>query len=236
MAIKNAKIKCWQELCRTIEEDPWGLAYKIVTKKLLGRKPIPGVTEPTWAKQIVETLFPTRERRTRIKTERRVVTQETPFSSGELREAAKSLKLGKAPGPDMIPNEVLKLVVEEWPEFLLETYNACLRDGRFPNCWKEQTLVLLHKTGKPLNEPSSYRPLCMLDSLGKMLEKLIANRLSQQIETQGGLSDRQYGFRRGRSTIDAIATVVANAKRSQEQKGFCAVITIDVKNAFNTAK
>lgn len=62
----------------------------------------------------------------------------------------------------------------------------------------------------------------------------------RKLKPREGLSDKQYGFRRGRSTVDAIAEVVSSAKRSvgrnQKQKGYCAAITIDIKNPFNTAR
>ena len=49
------------------------------------------------------------------------------------------------------------------------------------------------------SDPSSYRPLCMLDSAGKLLEKLFQRRLAAAIETAGGFWERQYGFWLGRS-------------------------------------
>ncbi|KAH8342698.1 hypothetical protein KR059_003696, partial [Drosophila kikkawai] len=70
-----------------------------------------------------------------------------------------------------------------------------------------QRLVLISKgKGDPLT-PSAYRPLCMLNTTGKLLEKLVKPRLAAAIERGGGLSPRQNGFRPGRSTIGAIQEV-----------------------------
>ncbi|CAB0038342.1 unnamed protein product, partial [Trichogramma brassicae] len=80
-------------------------------------------------------------------------------------------------------------------------------------CWKRQRLVLLPKPGKPPEEPSSYRPLCMLDTAGKILERIICDRLEAITESPEGLSDHQYGFRKGRSTINAIENVIAHRSR-----------------------
>lgn len=63
----------------------------------------------------------------------------------------------------------------------------------------------------------------MIDSLGKLFECLILNRLQIQIDELGGLSNNQYGFRKGKM-------------ESKTTKEFCTIITLDVKNAFNTAK
>ena len=62
-AIKSSKRRCWIELCRTIDEDLWGLPYRLVTKKLVGRQPIPGLACPERMREIVNTLFPVQEKR-----------------------------------------------------------------------------------------------------------------------------------------------------------------------------
>lgn len=80
----------------------------------------------------------------------------------------------------------------------------------------------------------------MLDTAGKMLERLLLQRLDQHLDTtEGGRSDRQYGFRKGRSTVDAIRAVMEVALRAAEghfrDRKLCALVSLDVKNAFNTA-
>jgi len=79
----------------------------------------------------------------------------------------------------------------------------------------------------------------MLDSVGKLLERILLERLYEHLATPGGHSPNQYGFRRGRSTEDAIGRVLETARwatsgnpRFQE---LCVLITLDVKNAFNMA-
>ncbi|CAB0034884.1 unnamed protein product [Trichogramma brassicae] len=125
----------------------------------------------------------------------------------------------------------------------LRVYTMCLETGVFPSGWKRQRLVLLPKPGKPPDEPSSYRPLCMLDTAGKILERIICDRLEAFTERPGGLSERQYGFRKGRSTIDAIDDVISTAREAiagkrwyRGTKEYCAVVTLDVRNAFNSAR
>ena len=89
-------------------------------------------------------------------------------------------------------------------EILLEAFNSCNREGRFFADWKKQRLVLLRKGSKPLKEASSYRPICLLDTMGKLLEELIIQRLQTLLVGENGLSENQFGFRKGRSTVDAI--------------------------------
>lgn len=89
----------------------------------------------------------------------------------ELKAMTTKLPFGKAPGPDGIPNEVLSRVARAKPQALLQVFNLCLRQSVFPESWKEARLVLLHKgEDKPCEEPSSFRPLSMLNTTGNTLE------------------------------------------------------------------
>lgn len=106
--------------------------------------------------------------------------------------------------------------------------------------WKRANFVLIHKGhDKPRDVPSSYRPISLLDGVGKVFERLLLNRLYTHIEAVGALSERQYGFRRSRSTMDAISDVLKVAKASGsgsvQYRDLCVLITLDVKNAFNSA-
>ncbi|CAB0030769.1 unnamed protein product [Trichogramma brassicae] len=120
------------------------------------------------------------------------------------------------------------------------------QEGCFPTRWKRQRarLVLMLKPGKPAMEPSSYRPLCMLDTAGKIRRKDHSwSRLETHTEGPAGLADSQYGFRKGRSTVDAIQAVLSTARSAisgkrwhRGTKEYCAIITLDVRNAFNSAR
>lgn len=78
----------------------------------------------------------------------------------------------------------------------------------FPNDWKVSRSVLLKKPDKPPESLTSFRPICLLNTIGKLLERIIANRLYDFIESNQLLSRYQFGFRRGCSTVDAIKRVV----------------------------
>ena len=74
------------------------------------------------------------------------------------------------------------------------------------------------------------------------MESIIADRFRQTLESATGLSDKQFGFRRGRSTLNAIAKVmritteaISRVRRREDAKKYCAIVTLDTKNAFNSA-
>ncbi|CAB0029769.1 unnamed protein product [Trichogramma brassicae] len=241
-AIKTSKRLCWNKLCDEVNEDVWGKPYETVMSRLRGPR-VNSPSSPSLVRRIVAALFP------RVPDEPALLP---PPQAGaivpavtleELRGACRRINDHTAPGPDGVPNSALKIAIDTRPDIFLQVYTACLRTGVFPACWKRQRLVLLPKPGKPPEEPSSYRPLCMLDTAGKILERIICDRLEAITESPEGLSDHQYGFRKGRSTINAIESVIAAAREAiagkrwnRGTKKYCAVVTLDVKNAFNSAR
>ena len=102
--------------------------------------------------------------------------------------------------------------------------------------------MLISKKGKPNEDPSSYRPLCMLATVWEILERVLVTRLEKALTNAGGLSPNQHGFCRRKSTIDGTERVHQTAREVIKvdrwmygTKEYCLVLTIDVKNAFNSA-
>jgi len=92
-------------------------------------------------------------------------------SAEEVLRVLNTILDDKTPGTDGIPNKVLKIAIRANTKEYVDMYNACLTEGVLPSRWKTQRLVLIPKGEKPAEEPSSYRPLCMLDTVGKVLER-----------------------------------------------------------------
>ena len=106
--------------------------------------------------------------------------------------------------------------------------------NRFP--W----LVLISNGKGDPRLPNSWRPLVLLDTAGKSYEKMLQPRILRAVETAGDLSPRQYGFRRGNSTIDAISSIVRVIENGQTgnyySRKITILVTLDVKNAFNSER
>lgn len=239
-AISRSKEQLYESLTAEAKRNPWGRAYQIIKTKMKGKSP-PSPSCPLFLQEIVRNLFPYQNTETAVRQENQSGIPDVAES--EVLAAVDSIKVNKSPGVDGIPNIALKLIIKKRLDLFADLYTACLKEQIFPKVWKIQRLVLIPKKGKPLHEPSSYRPLCMLDTAGKILEKIIVARLEQYTEGPNGLSNYQYGFRKQRSTIDAIEKVTNIAKAALEgtrwrggDKEYCAVVTLDVKNAFNSAK
>lgn len=231
-AIKKAKERCWKELIEEVDNDVWGNGYKIVTKK--HRKQLPTKLEGQELKDTVDTLFPNRP--IPIWTRNDIEGEIPNIKTEEVLLAAKALKDKKAPGEDGIPPEVVKIAAKCRPEIIAEVMTNIVKDGRIPKTWKRAKLVLLPKPGK---NPPAYRPICLLPTMAKLFEGILRNRIMAELEVKRGISEHQYGFIPGKSTIDAINEVINIAKTGKKQhwsnRELVMAIALDVKNAFNSA-
>lgn len=235
-AIQQSKTRCFNQMRNSADDDPWGLAYKTVMQSVKGPR-APQPTCPILLEQIVLALFPPQEERRNQQYAPNALVP--PVTIEEVMQKLHRIQDSKAPGPDGVPNVVFKTAVRSKPQMFAELYSVCLKEGVFPSRWKLQRLVLLLKPGKQPDLPAAYRPLCMLDTVGKMFERIISDRLQEYLEANSGLSDMQFGFRKARSTVDAIRIVTNIATEAcsggYSKMKYCAVITLDVKNAFNSA-
>ena len=106
-----------------------------------------------------------------------------------------SLDLSKASGPDCIPAVVLKNCEPGLSYVLAELLNKCLQECCFPDCWKVSSVVTVFKNIGERFTAKSYRPVSLLSVVSKVFEKLVNNRIVDQLEKCGLFSDFQYGFR-----------------------------------------
>ena len=82
--------------------------------------------------------------------------------------------------------------------------------------------------------------ICLLDTMVKLLEEMIFQRLQGHMVGENSLSENQFGFRKGRFKVDSIQAEVDIATKARrgtgKRKGFCVLISIEIRNAFNTAR
>lgn len=218
---------------RTQGNPPPALLRTLVTGRLGRRLP---VLPPDVLRRSVTTLFPTHPPTPYAC----LVAPAVPaFTADELEGAWRKMTPRKSSGPDGIPPEAVRLAADVVPDAMLQLFNRLLLRGEFPSCWRTARLVLLQKTGKPEGNPSSYRPLCLLNTLGKLFEQLLLQRLNGELDRTGGLAEHQYGFRQRRSTVDALQAVMrlvdAAASGTHRTREIPVVLALDVRNAFNSA-
>jgi hypothetical protein len=230
LQIRRAKDAAWKKLIQEVDENPWGRGYRIATRKFV--RTVPPSREEVEA--AVTRLFPVRD----VPEWRRWPHAPAEmFTEEELEVAVGRLAKRKAPGPDGIPPEAVRTATRMAPRVILAVMNGALEGRTFPERWRRAKLVLIPKDDG--TEDRKFRPICLIDALGKVLEHLIKARLQKEVDERGGLSDNQFGFRQGLSTMDAVEEVLKVARFSNSgswgRKEYCGLVALDVENAFNTA-
>ncbi|KAF4233525.1 hypothetical protein CNMCM6805_009182 [Aspergillus fumigatiaffinis] len=109
--------------------------------------------------------------------------------------------------------------------------------GYYPDQWKRARIVVLRKPGKPdYTVPEAYRPISLLNTLEKILEAVMARRLSFWAENHKLLPDTQFGGRPGRNTEQALLVLANAIDRAWQRSKVVTLIAIDLKGAFNGVK
>ena len=90
---------------------------------------------------------------------------------------------------------------------ILQLFNKIWIYANFPKDWLHSTVVPIFKPGKPINFSSSYRPISLISSLCKIMEKIVIQRLNWYLEPNDLISEFQSGFRSLRRTTDHILRV-----------------------------
>jgi hypothetical protein len=152
----------------------------------------------------------------------------------EVQAALRGLKLGKAPGPSGVPNRALKHLPMRAVLLLVHIFNVVLRTHHFPTGWKHARVISILKPGKDPAQPTSYRPISLLDTIGKVFEKILLTRILCVVGERGLLRDEQFGFRPRHSTSLQLARLVARVTRNLGEKRLTGAVFLDVAKAFDT--
>lgn len=163
-------------------------------------------------------------------------TAELPIrfaSPSEVNELIRRLPLKKAPGSDLIPNIVLKNLTRKGVAALTKIFNACISLGYFPYCWKKAEIIVFHKPNKPKNSTSSYRPISLLPTMSKLLEKIIQKRLFRYVDSAQVILPHQFGFQPKHSTLHQLQRLTECIVHGFENKEYCAAAFLDVSQAFD---
>ncbi|KAL3251837.1 hypothetical protein ABHI18_010427 [Aspergillus niger] len=116
-----------------------------------------------------------------------------------------------APGRDGIPTLVWKHLWTSLKEIITTIFTRSVDLGYYPREWKQARIIVLRKPAKPnYTVPGAYRPISLLNTLGKLLEAVMARRLSYWAEQHKLLPDTQFEGRPGRNAEEALL-VLANA-------------------------
>ena len=140
-------------------------------------------------------------------------------TENELSKVIRKLPNGKAPGPDGIPNEVWKRILNTVGKELARVITGILRLGELPGSFKESTTVALRKEKKKdYSLPGSYRPIVCENTIAKIVEKVIADGITREAEERGLLLWNQIGARKNRSTLSALELLTGSIQTAWAAK------------------
>jgi len=157
---------------------------------------------------------------------------DTPITPEEVERAAKSLKNGRATGPDGIQSELIKYggaaVYQEYSEI----FNNCFETNTHLKSVGEAVLTPLQKPGKPKGPPKSIRPLILSNADRKVLSRLTLRRIQPQVDKYTG--PWQAAYKRGRSCGDLVWSQRMLLAVVMERNWSFHKMGIDMSAAFDT--
>lgn len=143
------------------------------------------------------------------------------------------MKVSKAPGIDKVHNSLVKKLPPIGFLYLALIINACLKLNYFPSKWKHANVIPIKKPGKPAAETTSYRPISLLNSLSKILERIILKRLQDHLAATFAIPDDQHGFQKGKSTVTQLQRLITTIRNSLNNRLSTGMLLVDVEKAFD---
>ena len=157
-----------------------------------------------------------------------------PISEREITDTLRKTAPHKSSGPDEIPPHILIRFLPELLPCLLHLFNACWQGGHHPRAFRDSFTVVLRKPAKgDYTIPKSYRPIALLNTMGKALESIIATRISWAAEKYSLLPPTHVGGRKGLATDHAIHLIVEGIHHAWEQGEKASLLLLDVSGAFD---
>ncbi|OAQ57795.2 reverse transcriptase [Pochonia chlamydosporia 170] len=151
----------------------------------------------------------------------------------EIEKAVRRAAPNKAPGADGITNGILHQTLDILLPSLHKLFNACLQLGYCPQHFKEAITVVLRKQGKDDTQPKSYRPIALLNTLGKVMEAIMANRLAYLADVYQLLPSRHTGGRKLASTEHAIHFLLQRIYQAWSENKVASLLLLDVSAAYD---
>lgn len=156
------------------------------------------------------------------------------FATESVSAIIQSLKVKKAAGPDGVPNKLIRNLPNLAIKLLTKMLNSCLMIGHFPEAWKVSKVLAFPKPGKATNDPNNYRPISLLSCVGKILERLILNELSDFEEINSIFIPQQFGFRKQHSTVQQIIRITERISFNFNLNKSTGVALIDLEKAYDS--
>jgi hypothetical protein len=136
-------------------------------------------------------------------------------SPDEIIFIIKKLLNNKSPSHDLITNQIIKHLPKKAILLLTLIFNSILRLSNIPQSWKHSIVILILKPDKPPDLLSSYRPISLLTSFSKILEKIILTRINHIQISQRIISNTHFRFKNKHSSLHQVHRIIDITSISQ---------------------
>ena len=152
----------------------------------------------------------------------------------ETTQLITSLGNSTTSGIDLIDALAIKSVAAELAPPIQHLINTSLRTSKFATRWKTSKLIpLLKSSDKNKLLPSSYRPISILPTISKLVEKAAQAQLFMHMEDNGLLNTSMHAYRTGHSTTTALLDLTEELYRNADNKKISTIMTLDQSAAFD---
>lgn len=247
---RKGKLELEKSIASNIKENP-KLFWKYVNSKTKTKSTIPDLEETTENGTIlykdeqgkaehlntffrsVQTIEPTENLPhltpiPNINSPERII-----ITPDQVLKKLKKLKISKAPGPDNIHPRILKEASSTLKQPLSIIFQNSIATGEIPTTWKLANICALHKKGSK-KEATNYRPVSLTCIVSKMLESILRDHIMNHLTANNLLSDKQYGFIHGRSTVSQLLKILDKWTEELDKGNYIETIYMDIKKAFDT--
>ena len=155
------------------------------------------------------------------------------ITTDEINTNLKKTK-NSAPGEDGISNAIIKMSPLSLKSKLCDIYNKCIQIGYFPSLWKKAVGIMLPKPDKDQTETTNYRPISLLSCLGKLLERILANRLKQKLIKDKAFNKWQRAYLENKEGMEHVLRLVETAQLAIKKNWLTGTVLLDVEKAFDS--
>ena len=159
----------------------------------------------------------------------------TPITEPELKSLISALPNKSSSGHDNINNVLLKQIKDSIVKPMTICVNKSLSEGLFPQVMKLADVCPLYKS-KDKHETNNYRPISLLLTLSKLLEKIVCEKVYSFLNQTNQIYMGQYGFRSGHSCKNVIGELISAVLKGFQSNKYTVGVFLDLSKAFDTLK
>ena len=157
------------------------------------------------------------------------------FSKEEFKQVISNYNNSSAPRPDKLTWGHLKSIINQDDCLIniINIANSCFKLGHWPNYFKYSSIIIIPKPNKiSYDQPKAFRPIVLLNTLGKLIKKVITERLQFTVASNNFIYPSQLGGLKFKSTIDASVALTHIIQSGWVKDKMTSILAFDISQFF----